>query len=202
MIKKPKIIVISGPSGSGKNTIIGKLIEKRSDLEHCISTTTRNPRGGEIDGEHYYFVNHDEFQRMIAAGGFLEYAPVLKNFYGTSHAEIQRIKQSGKGAILDIDVQGALQLLERRTPPPKNPGNHEDNGLDFLFLFIEPPSLDTLKERLLLRGTETAEQIEERIELAQKEILEKTKYDHVILNDSLEKAIAETETLVQEFMSN
>lgn len=176
------IIVLSAPSGAGKNTLIGELMKQRSDLSHCISTTTRTPRGSEQNGEHYYFVDQGTFEKMIEQKAFLEYAKVLDNYYGTSLKEVNRIHTNSKKAILDIDVQGAMQIME------KHP--------DVTAIFIEPPSLKILKERLIKRGTETEEQIDKRMALAVQEMGHKGLYKYNIINDDLQKATDQLNSII------
>lgn len=178
------LIVISGPSGSGKNTIISELLKIRQDIVHSISCTTRAARPNEKHGVDYYFLAKEEFQNLIRQNGFLEYAQVMDNYYGTSFQELERIQSLGKIPILDIDVQGALQIKQKL----KNA----------IFVFIMPPSLEALRNRLLKRKTESLEQIEKRINLAKKEMEYTPYYDKVIVNDNLEKAVAELNSYLDE----
>ncbi len=169
------LIVISGPSGSGKNSLIEKLKQLRNDLEHSISTTTRAPRSNERDGINYYFISREEFEEQIRQDKFLEYAAILDYYYGTSRAEIQRILHSGKIPILDVDVQGALQI--------------KSSGIPCRLVFIMPPSLEVLRARLEARGTESPEQIKQRMELALHEMKFRHEYDIIIVNDNLQRAV-------------
>lgn len=179
-MKKTPLIVISGPSGSGKNTIIEKVKGQRGDLQHSISTTTRQPRGSEQHGVNYYFISREEFEKAIEQDKFLEYAPVLDRYYGTSRAEIDRIIAQGKIPILDIDVQGALQI--------------KSSGIPCRLIFIMPPSLEVLRTRLEARGTEPPEQIAKRMELAVHELDFRHEYDLIIVNGDLDKAVQELDS--------
>lgn len=183
-IHKQTLIVISSPSGGGKNTLIQALLNKRTDMVHCISTTTRKPRKGEEAGIDYYFIAKSEFEKQIKKDAFLEWARVLDNYYGTSLEEVERIRKEGKIPILDIDIQGAFQLKE------KNPYT--------CLIFIIPPSLEELEKRLRLRGTETEEEIRKRMELAHEEIKAAKDYDHIIINDSIQDAILQLENTIDE----
>ena len=182
-----KVIVISAPSGTGKNTIINMLIRKGLPLEHSISTTTRKPRKGETHAKDYYFVTQEEFLERMNRGEFIEYAQVLDNYYGTSIQEINRIHSKQKIPILDIDVQGALQIKNKT----KN----------LITLFIVPPSIEELKNRLILRNTETSQEIERRLGLAKEELAYKASFDHVIVNEQLERAVHEIYSLIRKFYS-
>lgn len=172
--------------------MINKALQKRDDLAHCISTTTRPPRQGEKDGVNYHFIERGEFERQIEEGMFLEYAKVLNNYYGTSLAELDRIAKEGKMAVLDIDVQGAIQMMEMRA---------HKNLPSMITIFVEPPSLEILEERLRIRGSESEEQINERVALAKEELLEKGKYDLVIVNDTLEAALKKLEAAIENFIA-
>ena len=176
------IFVISSPSGGGKNTLIDELLKRRSDIIHCISSTTRNPRKGEKEGVNYYFISREEFEEQIEKKAFLEWAPVLDNYYGTSNKEIERIRKAGKVPILDIDIQGAFQLKE------KNPY--------VCLIFIVPPSLEELERRLRLRGTETEEEIVKRMKLARKEINYAKRFDHLVVNDTVNEACNRLEKII------
>ena len=172
-----KIVVITAPSGSGKNTLINALLQRRNDLEYSISSTTRPARRGEVHGKNYWFLPAAEFEAEIKAGNFLEYASVIDNFYGTSIREIERIFKNNKTPILDIDVQGARTLLKK--------------NLNLISIFIRPPSLAELRRRLEERATETQEQIDRRIRLATEELDHAQEFQYRVLNDNLENAIAD-----------
>ena len=177
------MVVISAPSGTGENTIIKMLLKKGLPLEYSISTTTRKPRRGERHARHYYFLTHEQFIEKIKKNEFLEHARLLDNYYGTSIQEIERIQRQEKIPILDIDVQGALQMKGR----VKN----------LLMLFIIPPSLQILEERLLRRNTETPQEVKKRLRLAEKELACKNSFDHVIVNDQLRRAVQELCSLIK-----
>ncbi len=175
-INQPTLIVVSAPSGAGKTTIIKRTLESIPQLVLSISHTSRLPRHGEQDGKDYFFISSEEFKIKISKGDFLEWAEVHGNFYGTSRVEIDTLIQNGKIAVLDIDVQGALQI--------KN-----SDGINMVYIFIEPPSLEELRKRLQNRRTETSESIDIRIQNARKELAQKDRYDYIIINDDLEMAI-------------
>ena len=172
-----QIIIISGPSGTGKNTIISALIDKGFPLEHSVSTTTRTPRSNEIHGKNYYFCDKNEFEEQINKNKFLEYALVLDTYYGTTKDEIHRIQSKGNIPILDIDIQGHKQIKEKYP--------------EVLSIFVMPPSLRELQKRLINRKSESSEQIEKRLKLAEKEMQRKQDYDHIVVNKELEQAIKE-----------
>lgn len=177
------VIVLSGFSGAGKGTIMKHLLEQYPDQYHLsVSATTRQPRTGEEEGREYFFRSHDEFERMIAAGEFLEYATFNHQYYGTPKAYVEQLIKEGKDVILEIEVQGALQVREVF---PKA-----------LLLFVTPPSAEELKERLLGRGTESEEVVEQRLAISSKESLLMPKYDYLIVNDVLEDAVKEVHRII------
>ena len=168
------LIVLSGPSGCGKGTLVAELL-KRGDCAVSVSATTRQPREGEIDGTHYFFVTREEFEQRIAENRLLEHAEYCGNYYGTPREEVERLRAEGKHVILEIEVQGALQIKERCP--------------DAVLVFTVPPSIDELRRRLHKRGTETEEVIERRIAQVARELPCANQYDYVILNDALEDAV-------------
>lgn len=173
-----KIFVISGPSGVGKKTILDNFInDKELNLSYSISMTTRNMRHGEIQNKDYYFVTDDEFNSAINNNEMVEWAEFCRNKYGTRKSEIRRILLENKNPILEIETQGAFQVF-------KNLKRSE-----YVSIFIMPPSIDELLKRLSTRGTESKEVILRRIQEAEKEISYASKYDYVVVNDSLENAI-------------
>jgi len=172
-----KLFVISGPSGAGKGTLVARVRDRRSNLGLTVSATTRAPREGERDGVSYYFLTRDEFDRRVAAGEFVEWAEVHGNCYGTLVSEVESKLKSGASLILEIDVQGALQV-KKRFP-------------DAVLIFIKPPSLDTLRQRLEGRGSETPESLELRLADAADELALADRYDDVIVNDDLDLATDE-----------
>lgn len=181
---QPKAFVVSAPSGSGKTTIIQAAIRDNPDFVLSVSHTSRKPRKGERDGVDYYFVDEDTFHGMIAQNAFLEWAEVHGNYYGTSIAEIRSLANQGKNVILDIDVQGAQQIRSNQQLVP-------------VFIFIEPPSMDELKRRLKNRESETEETLEKRLNNARQELSFKDRYDYIIVNDTLERAVHEFVQIVK-----
>ncbi len=181
--KKGLLFVISGPSGVGKGTICKKLLERRKELKLSVSVTTRAPRSGEIEGVNYFFRSEEQFQDMIERDEFLEYMCVFgKNHYGTPKAYVAEQRAQGNDVILEIDVNGALNV-KKRCP-------------DAVMIFIAPPSMETLKKRLVGRGTETEEAVERRFAEAVKEMATAGEYDYIVVNDSLDKAVNDTESIL------
>ena len=176
-----KLFILSGPSGAGKGTICKALLAE-TGLELSVSMTTRNPRAGETEGESYYFVSKEEFLRKIEASGFLEYAEVYGNFYGTPKQPVIDKLSAGTDVVLEIDMQGALKVKE--------------NYPDGVFIFILPPSMSELRKRLTGRGTETAEAIEMRLGETLKELSYIDKYDYCVVNGQLEEAVARVKAIV------
>ncbi len=180
--KKGLLFVISGPSGVGKGTVCKRLLERRRDVKLSVSVTTRAPREGETEGVSYFFRTEEQFKKMIEQDEFLEYMCVFgKNHYGTPRAYVEEQRALGNDVILEIDVQGALSVKQRCA--------------DAVMIFIAPPSLDVLKKRLAGRGTETQEAIERRFAEAERELAKAELYDYVIINDSLNKAVEDMESV-------
>lgn len=175
---KGKIVVISGPSGCGKGTVIAKLLDRDSSLKLSVSMTTREPRPNEASGREYYFVSREEFEKRIAAGDLLEYTVYNENYYGTPKTELSKAQEQGTDILLDIEIEGAENV--RKSAP--------DN---LITIFLAPPSFEELRRRLTLRGTEDPEVIERRLARAEKELAEKDKYDYVVINDDLESTVDE-----------
>ncbi len=183
-----KLIIISAPSGSGKSTIINYLISKGLPLGFSISATSRAPRGTEKNGVEYYFLTPDEFRQKIQNDEFLEYEEVYKDkFYGTLKSEVDRIADSGKTAVFDVDVKGGVNIKKFY-------------GERALSVFIQPPSIAELRARLEGRGTDAPEVIEDRIKRAEFELSYADKFDHVIINDDLQKAEKEAYDLISDFI--
>ena len=176
------LFIISAPSGTGKTTLCRKLVSSIPNLHFSVSCTTRNPRPDEKDGTDYLFISRDVFQQMIDGEEFLEWAEVHGALYGTSKKKVRELLQAGIDVLLDIDTQGAAQI--RKT---KQEG---------VFIFILPPSLQTLKERLEMRMTDSKEQVEERLKKAVVEIKSYSQYDYVIINDTIEVAFRQLKAIV------
>ena len=183
MKSKGILYIISGPSGVGKGTICKKLTERNPGLSLSVSATTRKPRIEDKEGVTYFFKSKDEFEKMIEDNRFLEWAVYNGNYYGTPCTPVEESITSGKDIILEIDVQGAVNVMERF-----------DGGVS---IFIAPPDENTLYERLKGRGTETAEEIERRISAAASELKLKDKYDYVVVNDCLDKAVEDIENIMK-----
>lgn len=184
-----QLIIISAPSGAGKTTILKQVLNNNPQLAFSISACTREPRPGEVHGKDYYFIPVDSFQQLIDHNAFLEWEMVYPGkYYGTLIKEIERINQENKFPIVDIDVKGALNVKK----------NFPDRSIS---IFIKPPSLEVLKERLTLRGTETEELIKERIERAQFELLFEDKFDYVVVNDNLNAAVLQVEEIIRNFIN-
>ena len=181
--KKGLLLVVSGPAGVGKGTVDGALIAKHPEIKMSVSVTTRAPRPGEIEGVHYFFRTKEEFDRMIEQNAFLEYMHVFGiNYYGTPKAFVEAEREKGNHVILEIDVQGAMKVKE--TCP------------DAVMVFIAPPSLQILKERLVGRGTETQESIDVRTATALEELKKLPRYDYMVINDVVEEAVADMEAIL------
>ena len=183
-----KVIIFSAPSGSGKSTIIGRLMAHAElNLAFSISCTSRQPRGAERDGVEYFFVTPDEFRRRIAAGDFLEYEEVYKDrYYGTLKSQVENQLAKGENVVLDVDVKGGCNVKQFF-------------GDRALSLFIQPPSIDELRRRLVGRGTDAPEVIEDRIARAEFELTFAERFDKVIVNDDLERAAAELEAVIHTY---
>lgn len=181
----PRLFVISGPSGAGKGTLLAELRKQRPDLGLTVSATTRSPRPGEVDGTSYYFLSDEEFRRRIAAGEFVEWAEVHGHLYGTLVSEVKRLLAKGHSLVLEIDVQGALNV--RKVYP------------DAVLIFIEPPSLEVLEERLRGRGTEDEASIELRLKNARHEMELADQYDARIVNDTVDRAAQELGSVMRRF---
>ena len=181
-LKKGLLLVVSGPSGAGKGTICKELV-KDENIKYSISATTRAPRGSEANGKDYFFLSTEEFEQRINTDGFLEWAKVYDRYYGTPRDFVEEVIDDGKACILEIDVQGALKI--------------RDSFPEAVLIFILPPSLSELYRRLKDRGTESEEQIQTRMSWVLGEITQIEKYDYVIVNDDLAKAVTEARAIVE-----
>jgi len=173
--KTGMLLIISGPSGTGKGTLVQKLMESDPSFHFSCSVTTRAPRDGEIDGVHYHFVSEEEYQRLVSENAFLEHAKVHANFYGTLRKPVEEMMAEGKNVLLDIDTQGAVNVMS--------------NAADYVSIFILPPSAQELRRRLVDRKSETPEQIEGRMVKSTEQMKTAYNYDYVVLNDDLEAAV-------------
>ncbi|HYM70034.1 MAG TPA: guanylate kinase [bacterium] len=176
------LIVISGPSGVGKDTIIERLLRADPRLKYSVSCTTRAPRQGEVDGDNYTFVTRERFQELVAQGAFLEHATYNGHLYGTLRERVDSARAAGRDIVLKIEVKGAEQVRKR-----------EPEGL---FIFVAPPSLDELERRQKMRNSETAEDRAARREIAETEMTYAQHYDHVVVNDELERTVSEILELI------
>ena len=188
MEKRGKLVIFSAPSGSGKSTIIQSLLNRDLNLSFSISATSRAPRGTEKNGVEYYFISPEEFRQRIANGEFLEYEEVYAGkFYGTLKSEVERILDSGRNVIFDVDVVGGLNIKKYY-------------GDQALALFIQPPSIEELEKRLKHRATDAPEVIASRVAKAEYELPFAPRFDHIIVNDILEKAQEEAYQTIRQFL--
>lgn len=177
-----RLLVISGPSGAGKGTICQSLFKRTDNIVFSVSMTTRAPRDGEVHGKNYYFVSKEDFEKKIAEGGFLEYAKVFENYYGTPKQAVIDKLNEGKDVILEIDIQGAMQIKEAYPQA--------------VFIFILPPSMQELRKRITGRGTETEESLNLRLGEALNEISYVEKYDYAVVNGELGEAVDKVESII------
>lgn len=180
-MSKGLLIVVSGPSGCGKGTILAEIL-KDENFYYSVSATTRSPRPGEVDGVNYHFLKKEQFEELIENGGMLEYASYCGNYYGTPERHVRENLEAGKNVILEIEVQGAMRIKEKCP--------------DAVFVFIMPPSVKELRRRLNKRGTETEDVIEKRVAQASEEIRQADKYDYIMVNGELEKAIDDLKAII------
>ena len=181
--KRGMLFVVSAPSGGGKTSLCKEVIKRLPNFEHGISYTTRKRRPTEVDGKDYHFISEEKFTRMVAADEFVEYAHVHGNYYGTSINDIAETLSHGKYLLIDIDVQGARQIEEY----------YGDEGI---FVFILPPDFELLRTRLTERQTDSAEEIERRLQKAEEEVRHYQNYDYVIINDDFDLAVKELEAII------
>ena len=177
MSKNGKLYVFTGPSGTGKGTILSQVLKQDKRLFLSVSATTRAPREGETHGKHYYFLDKQTFEDKINKGEFLEHAQYVGNYYGTLEQPVNEQLKSGNDVVLEIEVQGAMQIHEKRP--------------DAVMIFVAPPSIEELERRLIGRGTENAEKIAARMKTAEVELKQSDKFDYIIVNDDLDCAIAD-----------
>jgi len=187
---KGKVLIFSAPSGAGKSTVVKHLMSKYNFLGFSVSATSREPRGDEKHGKEYFFYTSGEFRKMIEQDLLVEYEEVYAGFYyGTLKSEVQRIFDEGKIAVFDIDVKGGITLKNLY-------------GDCALSVFIMPPSIEALRERLVARGTETEESVKRRVAKAQEEITYASSFDKIIINDNLERCLEEAESIVKQFFNS
>jgi len=176
------LYVVSSPSGGGKGTLIRRMLDVVPDLSYSVSYTTRAPRNGEVDGREYFFVNRQEFQSMVAADAFLEWANVHGNLYGTAKKQVVNETSAGHDIVLEVDVQGAASVRKL--------------GLDSVSIFILPPSLETLRQRLIARGADSPEELAVRLNNAPEELKQYVTFDYIIFNDQIERASTQLAAII------
>ncbi len=181
--QRGRLFIVSAPSGTGKTTLVERLVPGMADVVLSRSFTSRPPREGECDGVDYNFISRGRFEQMIAAGDFLEYADVFGNYYGTSASETERVLAGGQDLVLVIDVQGARQVRLR--------------GFDSVGIFVLPPSYAVLAERLRRRSKDSDAQIQHRLEVARSEVGAVTEYDYVVINDEVDAAVGRLRCIIQ-----
>jgi guanylate kinase len=179
-----KVLVITGPSGVGKGTLISKLLDRVPELELSVSATTRAPRDGEVDGRDYHFLDPAEFDRLVEEGAFLEHATYSGNRYGTLRSEVQERLQNGKSVVLEIELQGARQV--------------RDAMPEAVQVFVKPPHPGDLRRRLEERGTDDASAIDRRLRTAEEELAAEDEFGYVVTNDEVEAAVGELERIVRD----
>ena len=185
-----KIIIITAPSGSGKTTIVKRLLESYPKLAFSISACTRNPRAGEQDGKDYHFLQEEDFLSKIKQDAFIEWEMVYTGkYYGTLKSELQRIWDEGRYPLVDIDVQGALNIKQK----------YPDDSIS---LFIQAPSMEELERRLINRGTENEHTLKERLDKAKDELRYAPKFDRIVVNDQLERAVEEIKSIIENFIKS
>lgn len=183
-------MIFSAPSGSGKTTVVKHLLKQVDGLEFSISATSREPRGNEQHGREYYFMSPVEFRKKIESNEFLEWEEVYNHqFYGTLKSEVERLRKDGKHVIFDIDVEGGLNLKKTF-------------GKQALAVFVKPPSMEVMEQRLRNRGTDSEKQISKRIAKAEKEMAYANAFDLILVNETLEKTLSDAEMIVEKFIGS
>ena len=182
-MNKGKLIVVSGPSGSGKGTVLKRVLQSDSNIFYSVSATTRAPREGEENGVHYYFITREEFEKKIKEGGMLEYAEYVGNYYGTPKDTVTEKLSRGQDVILEIETKGAEKIREKCP--------------DAIFVFITPPSMEELKKRLIGRGTESIEVINKRLSRAAEEMKAQSLYDYIVVNDEADRAALDIAAIIR-----
>jgi guanylate kinase len=177
------LLVVTGPSGVGKGTLIKRLRERVPEFDLSVSATTRPPRPGEVDGRDYHFLTTEEFERRLARGEFLEHALYAGNMYGTPRSEVERARDAGRAIVLEIEVQGARQVRESMP--------------ETVQIFITPPSEEALRARLIGRGTDDPDQVAARLDVARTELAARDEFTHQVCNDRLEDAVADLERIIR-----
>ncbi|MEW6724871.1 MAG: guanylate kinase [Bacillota bacterium] len=183
MVARGMLVVVSGPSGVGKGTINRGVLELEPNVRFSVSATTRPRRPDEVDGQHYYFISRAEFERRRAAGEFLEWTEYVGNLYGTLRSQVEEVRSAGCDCLLEIEVQGARNVREQ-VP-------------DAVLIFIAPPSLAALEERINLRGCDSEEEMRSRLEVARRELAELPYYDYVVINDDRNEAVGRVRAILQ-----
>lgn len=183
MAGQGNLIVVSAPSGTGKHTILERVLRDDPRLEYSISATSRPPRPGEVDGREYYFLTRDEFQRRVGAGDFVEWAEVHGNLYGTLREELERRTAQGRDVVLEVDVQGMRHF--------------RNSSLDPVTVFVAPPSLDELEHRLRGRGSEKPEDVALRLKNAREEMAARHSFDYIVINDEVARAVADLQAIIR-----
>ena len=184
-MKKPErglLLVVSGPSGAGKGTVLDALFKRRAGLFYSVSATTRAPRPGEVDGQNYYFMTKEDFEREIAAENMLEYARYCENYYGSPRTPVEAQRDKGLDVVLEIEVQGAMKVRH--------------NCPDATLIFIMPPSVAELERRLRGRGTEADDVVRRRLETSKAEVHTASAYDYIVLNDNVERAAHDVDCII------
>lgn len=182
-MNKGKLIIIAAPSGCGKGTVVKALMERNSNFRFSVSATTRNPREGEVDGKDYYFVTRERFMEMVDENAFLEHAIYAEACYGTPQNPVDTMLEKGHDVLLDIEVQGAFQVKEKRP--------------DTLSIFLLPPSFEELENRLILRGKDSMEKIKKRLEIARTECELAPRFDYQVVNDDLALCVQQVAEIIE-----